>query len=197
MDIENLTKWVFPFVSTISIVIVTILYSFSKFREMKDDASQELISILKEEAVVQKSKAERLQQENQKQRDDFQRQITELKEGHQKQINDIRVEMANLKALYEASERSKAEYLEILQGKSPDQQKYQEDMRNFTKGVAKYMENSAVILSKLNDKLIKSEARDYRVDNGPTHKRDKSIVNIEKMTLESQERDKKIDKGGE
>ena len=43
MNINNISNWLLPFVGTISVIIVTILYSFSKLREMNATQANELI----------------------------------------------------------------------------------------------------------------------------------------------------------
>lgn len=185
MTLNNIQTWIIPFIASVGSAIGIVIFAFSRVAQErekadreKDAASQTLINILKETAEAEKVKAERLREENQAQKDDFQKQITELKEGHQKQINEIKVEMANLKALYEASERSKQEYLEILQGKNPEQQAFMKLLTDAAKqsnttidSSKKYMEDSLKVLGdihkfmeNLNKKAIANEARNKRVD---------------------------------
>ena len=167
MNLENINSWILPFASSIAIILAGVAVFFTKFRELKDKSSRELIDTLKETAQAEREKAERLREENEKQRTYF-----------QKEINDLKIEMANLKTLYETSEKSKQEYLEILKDKNPEQiafMKLLTEAANQSKETittsSAYMSESLKVLADihkfmktLNDKAIENENRNKRVD---------------------------------
>lgn len=160
MNVSNVSDWLLPFTGTISIIVFTIFYSFSKFREMNAVQANELIKTLKEEVLIQKEKNARLTEENRR-----------LTDGYQRQINDLNKEIGELKGLYLAAENSKKEYLEILQGRSPDQQKFMKflteaaTVSNRTQEEAKaYMNHTAKALESILTFMQDLHDRNTRVD---------------------------------
>ncbi len=97
-------------------------FAYAQFRSGSNKAKDDLIDTLKETATVEKEKADRLEKEK----------IT-IVGSHQSQLNDLNNKIGKLQGLYEASEKSKSEYLSILQGRDPSQQKFMEFMVESTK----------------------------------------------------------------
>lgn len=94
-------------------------FAYSQFRSGASKAKDDLIQTLRDTAIAEKVEKERLAAENTK--------ITNL---HQIQINSLNEKLGKLQGLYEASESSKKEYLAILQGRDPAQQKFMELLTN-------------------------------------------------------------------
>lgn len=127
-------------------------FSFAQFKQGGNKAKDDLISTLKQEADAQKEKASRLAQEK-----------IVMTNEHQRQISELQKDVAKLTGLYEASEKSKQEYLLILQGRNPEQQAFMETQQRFseflTKAVSdgskttleaqKYMLETSTILQKI------------------------------------------------
>lgn len=90
-------------------------FAYAQFKTGGDKAKDDLIDTLKETAVVERDKAARLAAER----------VT-LVDSHQVQINQLNERIGKLQGLYEASEQSKKEYLEILQGRDPAQKAFME-----------------------------------------------------------------------
>ncbi len=147
MTLENIQNWVLPFASSIAIILAGVAFFFTKLRELKENASRELIDTLKETAVAEREKAERLRQENKEQLLEHQGQIAAL----EKQINDIKLELMAIKAQAESAEKSNQEYLKIIQGVNPEMKAILTDIRDFMKSLDK--------------KAVKNEKRNERVDS--------------------------------
>lgn len=90
-------------------------FAYAQFKTGGDKAKDDLIGTLKDTAEVEREKAIRLAAEK----------VT-LVDSHQLQINELNNKIGKLQGLYEASEASKKEYLAILQGRDPAQQKFME-----------------------------------------------------------------------
>lgn len=134
--------------------------AYSQFKSGGNKAKDELIETLKESAVAEKNKADRLAQEK----------VT-LMNSHQLQLNSLTEEIGKLKGLYQAAEKRSEDMLKILQGRNPEQEQYMKDMREFTKGVALYMKDSSEVLAgmktfmtKLNEKAQTNETRNEKID---------------------------------
>ena len=136
---------VFGILAGVGVMAAGFGFAYSQFKLGSDKIKDNLISTLKETAEAEKVKAERLATEK----------IT-LVDSHQTQINELNNKMGKLQGLYEAAEAGKKEYLAILQGRDPAQQKFMEFMMeagkssNETTAVAtKYMTDSIVILQQI------------------------------------------------
>ena len=147
MDFENIQSWILPFASSIAIILAGVAFFFTKLREMKDNASRELIDTLKETALAEREKAERLHQENKALLAEHQKQIASM----EKQINDINIELTNIKARAAAAEQSKKEYLEIIQGRNPEIQVLLTDIRDFMRSLSERSQTN----QKRNEKIDK------------------------------------------
>lgn len=196
MTLANIANWIIPF----SAIIIAIVYSFSKLREKTDDQNKNLIMNLEKERDLYKERAERLEREGR-----------DREAQHQRQMNELNKELGVVKGSLEQMAKQNEMYLAILKDKNPEQIEFMKllsesakESARLQKNAEKYMQNTASILKEihgfmqsLNKKAIENEKRNYRVDNGPAHKRDKSIVNIKKMSVTSKKRDEAIDsKGG-
>lgn len=193
MTLENINNWIIPLLGIMGGVVAAIWFSFSRIKETtdlaeskKDTASEKLITLLQETADAERVKAERLIQENKDMKVAFDSQFNELKEIHQtqivaleKQISDIRLELVAIAERANASEKSKLEYLKIIQGRNPEMQTILTDIRDFMKS--------------LESKATANQVRNDRVDSDYVSVRNDSIANIEKLTVESKERDVQID----
>lgn len=90
-------------------------FAYAQFKTGGDKAKDDLIGTLKESLTVEKDKNTMLEQEK-----------VSLIDSHQKQINSLNEKFGKLQGLYEAAETSKKEYLAILQGRDPQNQKFME-----------------------------------------------------------------------
>jgi hypothetical protein len=120
-------------------------FAYAQFRAGAGKAKDELIETLKETALAEKEKAAQLAKDK-----------MEQVQFHQTQINELNGKIGKLQGLYEASEKSKQEYLLILQGRDPAQQKFMELLTNAaleskkTTGTAeKYMADTIAILGEI------------------------------------------------
>lgn len=184
MGLDNVQEWIVPFsitigvIGTISVALGTFIAMFFNAKRKEETLySERLIETLKENAEAERKKAERLAEENREQRESF-----------QKQINDLKIEIANVKTLYETSEKSKQEYLEILKDKNPEQVAFMKlltESANQSKATIqssqKYMADTAKILAEvsifmenLNNKALENEKRNKRVD--AEHKKELKIT---------------------
>lgn len=126
-------------------LVAGIGFAYAQFKSGGNKAKDDLIDTLKETALVEKEKADRLEKEK-----------ATLINSHQSQLNDLNNKMGKLQGLYEASEKSKAEYLSILQGRDPSQQKFMEFMieaakssNQITKDANKFMTDTIAILGEI------------------------------------------------
>ena len=133
-------------------------FAYAQFKTGGDKAKDDLIDTLKESVEVEKAKAIRLTEEK-----------TTLIESHQTQINDLNNRLGKLQGLYEASEQSRKEYLAILQGRDPSQQKFMESQTKFMEIVMKQIEENqkttpAVQAYMVETTKILSEIRTFMVN---------------------------------
>lgn len=112
-------------------LIAGVGFAYSQFKTGGDKAKNDLIDTLKEQAIAEREKASRLAEEK----------VT-LVDSHQTQINQLNERIGKLQGLYEASEQSRQEYLKILQGRDPAQQKFIENQSKFMEVVMKQIEEN-------------------------------------------------------
>lgn len=120
-------------------------FAYAQFKTGGDKAKDDLIGTLKESLTVEKEKNVSLENEK-----------VSLIDSHQKQINALNERMGKLQGLYEAAEASKKEYLAVLQGRDPAQQKFmeivlkqiEENQKN-APAAAQYMTETTKILSEI------------------------------------------------
>lgn len=146
MNLDKIDKWILPLTGTISAVVVAILYSFSKLREMNAIQSKELVLTLKEELSVQKSKVERLTEENRT-----------LKESHQIQLNELNKQIGELSGRLSELSKQNELYLNILKGKNPEQEKVLKEIRDLMKS----LNDKAITNQKM---ALTSQHRDEMID---------------------------------
>ena len=106
-------------------------FAYAQFKTGGDKAKDDLIDTLKEAVEVEKAKGVRLTEEK-----------AILIDSHQSQINELNNKMGKLQGLYEASEQSKKEYLAILQGRDPANQKFIESQSKFMEIVMRQIEEN-------------------------------------------------------
>lgn len=129
----------------IGVLTAGLGFAYAQFKSGAGKAKDDLIAILKDTAKVEHDKAERLDGEK-----------TALLANHQEQINQLTEKIGKLQGLYEAAEQRSKEYLEILQGRSPEQTKFMEallkaaaESGKTTKDAKDYMETTAKILNEI------------------------------------------------
>lgn len=133
---------IFGVLSGLGVTVAGFGFAFTQFRAGGNKAKDDVIATLKENVAAEKQRSERLSAEK-----------AMLMNSHQEQINLLNEKVGKLQGLYESAETQKKEYLSIIQGMSPEEKQYRQDMREFTIGVAKYMASSAEILEKINTRL--------------------------------------------
>lgn len=142
--------------------------AYSQFRSGSNKVKDELIATLKETALAEKIKADRLTSDK----------LT-LENSHQKQLTDLTKEMGRLQGLYDAAEKRNKEMMEILQGKDPE--------------MIEILNEIKVFMKSLNEKAKTNEERNDRVDNGPAHNMTKMVTNIEEKSETNEARNIKMD----
>lgn len=138
MQIEEILRHLGGFIQ-LGLFCALMGFTFAQIRSgfNKDLIAQKdsLIITLKENAVAAIDKAKRLEDDN--------KMITTQ---YQVKIDELTEKVGKVQGLYEGAEKRSQLLEAIFKGKSPDEEQYRKDMREFTKGVAKYMENSSKIL---------------------------------------------------
>lgn len=153
-------------------------FAYSQFRVGAGQAKDDLIKTLKETAIVEREKAERLAAEK----------IT-LINSHQGQINELNLKIGKLQGTAEANEKKMNEYLTILQGKDPAQMDFiatvlAEIKKNqeVQPAAQKYMQDSITILGEirtfmqnLNDKAEHSDKFIRKVETSTAKESGKAL----------------------
>lgn len=103
--------------SGLGVLIAGLGFAYAQFNSGAGKAKDDLIETLKESVIAEQARAMRLTTEK-----------ATLINSHQSQINELNNKIGKLQGLYESSEQSKKEYLAILQGRDPAQQKFMELM---------------------------------------------------------------------
>jgi len=126
---------IFGGLAGLGVLAAGIGFAYSQFKSGANQAKDDLIKTLKETALVEREKSSRLVEEK----------LTLIK-SHQEQINELSKQLGILQGKSEANEKKMKEYIEILQGRSPEQNKFIEYMTLAAENSAKYMQESAIIL---------------------------------------------------
>lgn len=136
-------------IQSIGIIIIGIGYGFSQFKRGGRQDASEVIALLQVKDTEQK----------------------EIIKDYQGKFETINKELGVLQGQLQEKDKKLEEYLSILQGRSPEQAQYQTDMREFTLGVAKYMESSSIVLNQmkifmenLNNKSNKADQWHQKID---------------------------------
>lgn len=114
-------------------------FAYAQFRSGSGKAKDDLIQTLKDTALAEREKASQLAKEK-----------MEQSQFHQTQINQLNEKIGKLQGLYEESKDRNKEYLAILQGRNPEQQKFMTYLTEVASESAKYMKESSEILQKIN-----------------------------------------------
>lgn len=143
--------------SGVGALVAGLGFAYSQFISGGNKAKDDLIDTLKENLSAEKVRSERLKSEN-----------TSLITSHQQQINELRTELSKLQGLFQAAEKEKQNYLQILQGRDPENQRFIkvvleqiEEGKRQAPIVQKYMTESIqtlaeikVFMKQLNDKNL-------------------------------------------
>jgi len=97
----------------IGVLAAGLGFAYAQFKSGSGKAKDDLIETLKESIEAEKAVATRVNEEKNK-----------LLASHQRQINDLTEKIGKLQGLYEAAEQRSKDYLAILQGRSPEQNKF-------------------------------------------------------------------------
>lgn len=126
-------------------LIAGIGFAYAQFKSGGSKAKDDLIDTLKETALVEQEKADRLEKEK-----------AILVGSHQAQLNELNNKIGKLQGLYEAAEKNRAEYLSILQGRDPGQQEFMKFMmeaakntNRLTSDANRYMADTIEILGEI------------------------------------------------
>lgn len=92
-------------------------FAYSQFKSGATKAKDDLIETLQKSLAVEKEKFETLSAEQQL-----------LIKSYQEQLNVLNKEIGRLQGLHEANEKKIKDYMEIFQGRSPEQTKFMENI---------------------------------------------------------------------
>lgn len=157
MNLNFIDPSIFSVFAGLGILVAGIGFAYAQFKMGEGKAKDSLIVTLKEAVDAERDKAARLAEEK-----------SNLMNFHQAQINELNTKLGKLQGLYEASEKSKKEYLEILQGRDPTQKAFMEFMTQTTKSTnevavvaAEYMKDTIKILSEVKDFMQALNEKSY------------------------------------
>lgn len=119
----------------IGVLAVCIGFAYTQFRSGANKAKDDLVETLKESLEVEKDKVKMLTEEK-----------NTLIVSYQQQLNVMNEKIGKLQGLYEASEKRNKEYLEILQGRSPEQTQFMQLMTTTSRDATIYMRDTSAIL---------------------------------------------------
>lgn len=122
-------------------------FAYAQFKTGAGKAKDELLATYKDAVDIEKKKNHDLEQEK-----------NTLVASHQTQINELTLQIGKLQGMVEAQDKKLKEYTNILQGRSPDQQKFMEYVTTVATGAVSYMKESAVILSEIKEFMIEMNA---------------------------------------
>lgn len=81
MNLSNIGNWIIPFSATVSLVVVTIAYSISKWREVTDNAQKTLIDTLQKQLDVNDKTTEEMKK---------------AQSRHEKEISELRLQLKEI-----------------------------------------------------------------------------------------------------
>lgn len=134
----------FSILSGVGVLAGGLGFAYAQFKSGANKAKDDLVHTLRESLDVEKNK------------------IKELTETYGTQINTLNKEVGRLQGLHESNERKIKEYMEILQGRNPEMEKFMIEITATSRNAEKYMENSTKILSEL---IILNKNTKSRLDN--------------------------------
>lgn len=126
----------------IGILFAGIGVAYAQFKTGSGKAKDDLIKTLKDTALAEREKATQLEREK-----------VEQSRIHQEQVNVLTEKIGKLQGQYEELKDRSREYLAILQGRNPEQQKFMEYLTEVASESAKYMKESSEILRKINNHI--------------------------------------------
>lgn len=126
----------------IGVLFGGIGFAYAQFKAGSGKAKDDLIKTLKETALAEREKATQLEREK-----------VEQSRIHQEQVNNLTEKIGKLQGQYEELKDRSREYLAILQGRNPEQQKFMEYLTEVASESAKYMKESSEILRKINNHI--------------------------------------------
>lgn len=138
----------------IGILLAGIGFAYAQFRAGASKAKDDLIQTLRDTAIAEKQKAERLAAEK----------VTII-DSHQVQINELNKEIGILRGTLDATNLKVKEYTTLLQGRNPEQIEFMKVVLESVKASNSYMKDTTVILGEiktfmeeLNNKGMKTES---------------------------------------
>lgn len=129
---------IFGGLSGVGVLAAGIGFAYAQFKSGANKAKDDLILTLKETAVVEREKAERVSAEK----------LT-LMNSHQTQINELNKQIGILQGTLQANDTKLKEYTDILQGRSPEQAQFMEFMIKSTKENSECIKFSTDILRQI------------------------------------------------
>lgn len=153
-------------------------FAYSQFTSGAGKAKDDLIQTLKDTATAEADRASRLAEEK----------LTLIK-SHQEQINTLSTQIGVLTERSEASEKRLKEYMEIFQGRNPEQTAFMQVVlteirknQEAAPAVQKYMENTTAILGEirtfmqeLNEKAKNTEKWHDEIEEATAHDEGKPL----------------------
>lgn len=133
---------IFGGLSGFGVAAAGIGIAYAQFKSGANKAKDDLISTLKETALVERQKAERLAGEK-----------ATIMSSHQIQINELNKQIGILQGTLQATDKKLQEYTDILQGRSPEQTQFMEFMTQVAKDSAQYMSSSSQILKEIQEEI--------------------------------------------
>lgn len=124
--------------SGIGVAAAGIGVAYAQFKSGANKAKDDLIVTLKDTALVERQKAERLSAEK-----------ANIMTSHQTQINELNKQIGILQGTLQATDKKLQEYAEILQGRSPEQTQFMQFMTQSAKETLEHMTNSNQVLKEI------------------------------------------------
>lgn len=127
LDIQTLSIIIGIFTG-LGILISGIGFGYAQFKTGASKAKDDLIKTLTQTLEIEKKKSEILNSEK-----------NELVQSHQSQLNELVEKVGKLQGTIEAQDKKLEEYKEILQGRSPEQEKFMKFMVNGVKETSRIL----------------------------------------------------------
>lgn len=139
----------------LGVLVLSVSYAWTQIRSGATKAKDELVSTYKEQLALEKEKTKQLEAKN-----------MTLEISHQKQINELSKQIGILEGTLKSQQEKMKEYLEILQGRSPEQIKFMEYLtkaasqsESFMSGSAVYMKDTTEVLGEIKIFMQKLNAK--------------------------------------